>query len=57
MQQPTTMRPSSPLQPVAGKFFIFTGFMVLCQLAATSMALAISAVCREVDLSGQLLLG
>ncbi|GAB4814284.1 hypothetical protein N2152v2_001330 [Parachlorella kessleri] len=39
------------LQPVAGKFFIFTGFMVLCQLSATSMALAISAVCREVDLS------
>jgi ATP-binding cassette subfamily G (WHITE) protein 2 len=28
------------------KFFIFTAFMVLCSLAATSVALFISAVCR-----------
>jgi ATP-binding cassette subfamily G (WHITE) protein 2 len=35
----------------AGKFFIFMAFMVLCTLAATSIALAISAVCRTVTLS------
>jgi hypothetical protein len=44
--------PHCVLQPLASKFFIFTSFMILCQLAATSLALAVSAVCREVDLSG-----
>jgi ATP-binding cassette subfamily G (WHITE) protein 2 len=33
-------------QPDAVKFVIFTAFMVLCSLAATSVALFISAVCR-----------
>lgn len=41
-------------QPVASKFFIFVGFLILCQLAATSIALAVSALCREVDMSGEL---
>lgn len=39
------------LQPVASKFFIFTTFMTLCQFAATSLALMVSAVCRTTDLS------
>lgn len=39
------------LQPLAGKFFIFTAFMILCSLAATSLALAVSAICRTVDMS------
>jgi len=34
------------LQPVASKFFIFLAFMVLCSMAATSLALMISALCR-----------
>lgn len=33
-------------QAVASKFFIFTAFMILCSLAATSIALFISAICR-----------
>jgi ABC-type multidrug transport system ATPase subunit/ABC-type transport system involved in cytochrome c biogenesis permease component len=33
-------------QPDVVKFLIFTAFMVLCSLAATSVALFISAVCR-----------
>ncbi|KAG5189322.1 P-loop containing nucleoside triphosphate hydrolase protein [Tribonema minus] len=39
------------LQPVASKFFIFTGFMILCSLSATSLALLISAFARTTDLS------
>ncbi|GAX83957.1 hypothetical protein CEUSTIGMA_g11381.t1 [Chlamydomonas eustigma] len=38
-------------QVVAAKFFIFTAFMILCSLAATSLALAVSALCRTVDMS------
>lgn len=37
-------------QAVASKFFIFTGFMILCSLAATSLALAVSAVARTTDM-------
>jgi len=33
------------------KFFIFTAFMVLCSLSATSIALFISAVCRTTTLA------
>ena len=36
---------------LTGKFFIFMAFMILCSLAATSMALAVSAICRTVDMS------
>jgi ATP-binding cassette subfamily G (WHITE) protein 2 len=39
------------LQKDAGKFFLFTFFMVLCTLAATSYALMISALCRTATLS------
>ncbi|GAX83048.1 hypothetical protein CEUSTIGMA_g10474.t1, partial [Chlamydomonas eustigma] len=39
------------LQATASKFFIFTAFMILCSLSATSLALAISALCRTVDMS------
>jgi len=39
------------LQPIAGKFFIFMIFMVLCSFAATSVALAISTLSRTVDLA------
>lgn len=39
------------LQPVASKFFVFTIFMVLCSLSATSLALAVSAWCRTTDMS------
>jgi len=35
----------------AAKFFIFTSFMVLCSLTATSVALFISAVCRTTTLA------
>lgn len=35
----------------AAKFFIFTAFMVLCSLTATSIALFISAVCRTTTLA------
>lgn len=38
-------------QPLKGKFLIFTGFMVLCQLCATSLGLMISALCCTTDLS------
>lgn len=38
-------------QPVAGKFFIFMLFMLLCSLAATSLALMISAICKTTDMS------
>ena len=41
------------LQPVASKFFVFCGFMVLCQHAAVSLAQAVSAVCRDVDTAGE----
>lgn len=34
------------LQADAGKFFIFMAFMILCSLAATSLALAVSALAR-----------
>jgi len=33
------------------KFFIFTSFMILCSLSATSIALFISAVCRTTTLA------
>lgn len=39
------------LQTDAGKFFIFVGFMELCSLTATSLALMISTFCRTVTLS------
>lgn len=39
------------LQAQAGKFFVFMAFMVLCSLAATSIALFISAVCRTTTLA------
>jgi ATP-binding cassette subfamily G (WHITE) protein 2 len=38
-------------QSETNKFFIFLCFMILCSLAATSMALFISAVCRTTALS------
>jgi len=38
-------------QVSAAKFLIFTSFMVLCSLAATSVALFISAVCRTTTLA------
>ena len=34
-----------------GKFFTFVGFMVLCNNAATSLALMVSALARTTDLS------
>lgn len=39
------------MQNEAGKFFIFMGFMVLCSLAATSLALLVSAVGRTTDMA------
>lgn len=42
---------SPPPQAVASKFFVFATFMVLCQLAAVSLAQAVSAICRDVDTS------
>ncbi len=39
------------LQPVAAKFFIYMAFMVLTSLAATSLALAVSAVARTTDMA------
>ena len=39
------------LQPLASKFFIFLGVMVLCNLCATSLAMLVSAVCKTTDLS------
>ncbi|PRP80073.1 hypothetical protein PROFUN_10756 [Planoprotostelium fungivorum] len=39
------------LQPAADKFFLFLFLMILTNLSATSVALAISAVCRTTDLS------
>ncbi|KAL2632145.1 hypothetical protein R1flu_016831 [Riccia fluitans] len=38
-------------QRKARKFFLFMFFMILCQLSATSLALATSAICRTTDLS------
>ncbi len=38
-----------------GKFVIFTCFMELCALAATSLALMVSTLCRTVTLSVTLL--
>ena len=38
-------------QVVAGKFFIFMLFMFLCSLAATSLALMVSALCKTTDMS------
>lgn len=43
-------------QPLKEKFFIFTGFMVLSQLCATSLGLMTSALCRTTDLSFTVLL-
>jgi ATP-binding cassette subfamily G (WHITE) protein 2 len=39
------------LHATASHFFIFGGFMVLCNVAATSLALMVSALCRTTDLS------
>ena len=39
------------LHEVPGKFFTFVGFMVLCNNAATSLALMVSALARTTDLS------
>eukprot|EP01126_Amoeba_proteus_P060970 TRINITY_DN8131_c0_g1_i35.p1 TRINITY_DN8131_c0_g1~~TRINITY_DN8131_c0_g1_i35.p1 ORF type:complete len:617 (-),score=126.37 TRINITY_DN8131_c0_g1_i35:111-1895(-) len=38
-------------QATAGKFFIFTAFMVLCNFAATSLAAAVSAFGRTTDMA------
>lgn len=38
-------------QAIAGKFFLFMLFMLLCSLAATSLALMISAICKTTDMS------
>lgn len=40
-----------PVQPTAHHFFIFVGFMVLCTLAATSLALCIAAWARTTDMA------
>jgi ATP-binding cassette subfamily G (WHITE) protein 2 len=42
-------------QMSAAKFFIFTAFMILCSVAATSIALFISAVCRTTTLAVSIL--
>jgi hypothetical protein len=39
------------LAPTAGQFFVFVGFMVLCNMAATSLALMVSTWCRNVDMA------
>jgi len=39
------------LQPVASKFFLFLFFIILTNLASTSVALAISAICRTTTLA------
>jgi ATP-binding cassette subfamily G (WHITE) protein 2 len=39
------------LAPTAGQFFVFTAFMVLGSVAATSMALMVSALARTTDLA------
>jgi len=39
------------LQHDAKKFFLFTAFMILCSLTATSIALCVSAVCRTIPMS------
>ena len=39
------------LHETPGKFFTFVGFMVLCNNAATSLALMVSALARTTDLS------
>ncbi|CAF1061054.1 unnamed protein product [Adineta steineri] len=39
------------LQFTAAKFFIFTLFMLLCSIAATSLALMISAICKTTNMS------
>ncbi|KXZ51257.1 hypothetical protein GPECTOR_13g744 [Gonium pectorale] len=39
------------LQPVASKFFIYMALMVLCSTAATSLALAVSAIARTTDMA------
>ncbi|CAF3774074.1 unnamed protein product [Adineta steineri] len=39
------------LQPLPGKFFLFMLFMALCSLAATSLALMISALCKTANMS------
>ncbi len=38
-------------QQEAGKFFLFMLFMFLCSLAATSLALMVSAICKTTDMS------
>ncbi|CAF3879499.1 unnamed protein product [Rotaria magnacalcarata] len=38
-------------QVAVGKFFIFALFMLLCSLAATSLALMVSAICKTTDMS------
>jgi len=39
------------LQPEAGKFFLFVLFMILCNFAAVSLALVISAIGRTTDVA------
>lgn len=39
------------LQDTPEKFWVFTGFMILCQLSATSLATMVSCVARTTDLS------
>lgn len=50
---PPSLHPLPPLQPDFGRFVVFTCFMVLCQQAAVSLAQAVSALCRDVDTSGE----
>ena len=58
-RSPLTCPPPPPPSPAplplprvtAAKFLIFMAFMILCSLAATSLALAVSAICRTVGMS------
>lgn len=38
-------------QPLPGKFFPFIVLVILCNLAATSLALMVSAICKTTDLA------
>ena len=48
---PSDPRPAPLTQATVAKFFIFAAFMMLTQLAAVSLAQAVSALCRDVDTS------
>ena len=39
------------LEPGVGKFWAFVGFMILCQLSATSLATMVSCLARTTDMS------